>query len=169
MSIKDKGSIEPSNRFIILYFIWFLILFGIFYWGTYWSASKIGFYIDYYQRDFIMQMLDALLDNKIVNYDIIINPKYHVVITPECNGLVPYFIFLAGVLAYSCNIFKKLFWLIGGYFIFSLVNLLRLYLVVEIVNKYGSKYFFIAHDIGGNLLLVVTGAISFLIYLKSCK
>ena len=169
MSIDNRDSLESSNKFLISYFIWFVILFGIFYWGSYWSASKVGYYIDYYQRDFIMQVLDSLLDNRVINYDIVINPKYHVVITPECNGLVPYFIFLAGVLAYSCSFFKKLLWLLGGYIIFTLINLIRLYAVVEIVNRFGGKYFFIAHDIGGNLLLVATGAICFLIYLKSCK
>ena len=169
MSVEKSSTQDSSKRFLLLYFFWLLILFAIFYWGSYWSASKLGYYIDYYQRDFIMQILDSLLDNKIVNYDIIINPKYHVVITPECNGLVPYFIFLAGVLAYRCNFFKKLLWLLGGYIIFSLINLIRLYAVVEIVNRFGGKYFFIAHDIGGNLLLVATGAICFLIYLKSCK
>ena len=169
MSIGSRWkSIEPSNRFLIAYPIWFLILFGLFYWGSYWSASPIGYYLDSLQREMIMGVLDSLLDNQIVGYDIVINPQYHVVITPECNGFVPYFIFLAGVLAYPCRLASKLFWLVFGYLIFTVVNLIRLYIVTVVVNNYGADYFFLIHDIGGNVLLIVTGMVSFLIYLKSC-
>jgi len=169
VSIGGKwSSLEPSNRFLIAYPIWFLILFGIFYWGTYWSASPIGYYLDSLQREIIMGVLDSLLDNQIINYDIVINPHYHVVITPECNGFVPYFIFLAGVLAYPCSLKSKLFWLVAGYAIFTVVNLIRLYLVTIAVNKYGGDFFFLFHDIGGNLLLIATGMVAFVTYLKSC-
>jgi len=134
--VKKWHSLDRYNRFLISYPFWFLLLFGLFYWGKYWSLSPIGEYLDHLQRDFIMMVLNTLLDNKIVNYDIIINPRYHVVITPECNGFVPYFIFLAGILAYSCSIKNKIFWAILGYFIFTFVNLLRLYVVTVIVNSY---------------------------------
>ena len=169
MSIGNRWrSLDASNKFLIAYPIWFLILFGLFYWGRYWSASPIGHYLDGLQREMIMGVLDSLLDNRILGYDIVINSHYHVVITPECNGFVPYFIFLAGVLAYPYSLKCKIPWAIGGYFLFTIVNLIRLYIVTVVVNKYGADYFFIIHDIGGNLLLIVTGMVSFLIYLRSC-
>ena len=167
--VKKWHSLDRYNRFLISYPFWFLLLFGLFYWGKYWSLSPIGEYLDHLQRDFIMMVLNTLLDNKIVNYDIIINPRYHVVITPECNGFVPYFIFLAGILAYPCSIKNKIFWAILGYVIFTFVNLLRLYIVTEAVNKWGADIFFYIHDIGGNLLLIITGAALFFKYLNSCR
>lgn len=169
MSIgKWWGNLKASDRFAIAYPIWFLILFGLFYWGKYWDLSPLGHYLDSFQRNMIMSILDPLLDNPIQNYDIIISPKYHVVITPECNGFIPYFIFLAGVLAYSFKLKCKIIWGIAGYFVFSIVNLIRLYLVTILVNKYGVENFFYFHDIGGNLLLIITGGFMFIKYLKSC-
>ncbi len=170
MSIAKKWrSLDSSNRFLIAYPIWFLVLFGLFYWGSYWSASPIGKLLDFYQREMIMWVLDSILDNQIVNYDIVVNPHYHVVITPECNGFVPYFIFLAGILAYPCKIASKLFWLVAGYILFSIVNLVRLYIVAIVVNRYGADAFFYIHDIGGNTLLIVTGMVAFLTYLRRCS
>jgi len=161
-------SLDASNKFTIAYPVWFLTLFGLFYWGHFWDLSAIGQYLDSLQREMIMWVLDSTLDNQINNYDIIINSQYHVVITPECNGLVPYFIFLAGVLAYPFSIKCKILWGIAGYFVFTVVNLIRLYLVTILVNKYGGDNFFYFHDIGGNLLLIVTGGFMFIKYLSSC-
>lgn len=169
MSIIDKWhSLDDSNKFLIAYPFWFLLLFGVFYWGTYWSMSPIGHYLDTLQRDIIMSVLDSTLDNQIQNFDIVINSRYHVVITPECNGFVPYYIYLAGVLAYSCSLKRKVIYGIIGYFILSLVNLIRLYVVTQIVNKFGADSFFWAHDVGGNLLLIITGMSLFWLYLQGC-
>ena len=161
-------SLSASNKFTIAYPVWFLILFGIFYWGHFWDLSKIGQYLDSFQREMIMSILGSSLDNQIDNYDIIINSQYHVVITPECNGLVPYFIFLAGVLAYPFTTKCKILWGIMGYFIFTIVNLIRLYLVTILVNRYGGENFFYFHDIGCNILLIATGGLMFIKYLSSC-
>ncbi len=166
--IKKWRQIPPSNRFLIAYPFWFLLLFGLFYWGKYWSLSPVGQFLDSIQREIIMGILNALLDNKISNYDIIINSGYRVVITPECNGLVPYFIFLAAVLAYPKELKCKIIWAVIGYLVFSVVNLIRLYLVTQAVNSFGADIFFLAHDIGGNLLLIVTGGFMFLKYLDGC-
>ena len=130
--------------------------------------SPIGQFIDSVQRDMIMAVLDSTLENSIQNFDIVINPKFHVVITPECNGFVPYYIFLAGVLAYSCNLKRKIIYAVFSYLIFTVVNLIRLYTVTQIVNRYGEDSFYYAHDIGGNLLLIITGMWLFLKYLKGC-
>ncbi len=166
--IKKWQNLSASNRFLFAYPFWFLLLFGLFYWGRYWSLSPLGHFLDTFQRNIIMAVLDSVLNNKIVNYDIVINSRYHVVITPECNGFVPYFIFLAAVLAYPKSLKCKILWAVAGYFIFSIVNLIRLYLVTITVNNYGTDAFFLAHDIGGNLLLIIIGGIMFIGYLDKC-
>jgi exosortase/archaeosortase family protein len=169
LSIKNnRFNLSPNTRFLIGYFFWFLFLFGVFYWGKYWSYSPIGKIIDFYVREAIMAILDSFLQNKILNYDIIINSKYHIVITPECNGLIPYFILLSAILAYGCSILKKIFWAILGFVVFFIANIIRLIVVVEIVNIYGSDAFYYIHDIAGNIFLVIIGMILFTSYLKRC-
>jgi len=108
-----------------------------------------------------------MLPNRIIDYDIVINPKYHIVITPECNGLIPYFIYLAGVLAYPKSWFLKLKWTVFGLIIFNIANLIRLVVVTLVVNKYGSSSFYYIHDIVGNIFLVILGSVLFLGYLNN--
>lgn len=167
MSIVEKwSSLNSQNRFVLAYPFWLAMLFGLLYWGHYWSYSPLGEIIDSYQRGWIMPTLDAILPNQIEKFDIIISKRYHVVITPECNGLIPYFIYLAGVLAYPKRLLIKFKWALLGFLAFNIANIIRLYIVVLVVNKYGDGAFFYIHDIGGNLLLIGVGAILFLRYLN---
>jgi len=170
LSIREKWhSIDAQNRFLIAYPLWFAALFALFYWGKFWSYSPIGEVIDHYQRAWIMAVLDAVLNNAIVDYDIIINPRYHIVITPECNGLIPYFIYLAGVLAYPRSWLLKFKWAILGLIVFNIANIVRLIVVVWVVNRYGDGSFYYIHDIGGNIFLVTVGSFMFLRYLNAKK
>jgi len=164
--IKRYKELDENNKFLIAYFLWALFIFGIFYWGKYWSYSPIGKIVDFYQREWIMQALEWILPNQISSYDIIINPKYHIVITPECNGLIPYFILLAAILAYPKRWIKKIKWAIIGLIIFNIANLLRLVVVVMVVNRYGGDSFFYIHDIVGNIFLMTIGALLFYLFLK---
>lgn len=169
MSIRDGWlSIRPSNRFLFAYPFWLAILFGIFYWGTYWELSPIGHYLDSLQRAGVMELLNALLPNHIVNHDIIISSHYHIIITPECNGLVPYYIYLAAVLAYANSLWCKLEWAFLGYIVISIANMVRLVAVVFVVNKFGQNSFYFIHNIIGNILLIAVGSALFLLYLKRC-
>ena len=160
---------RASDKFLIAYPLWFLLLFGLFYWGKYWDYSILGEWIDSLHREVIMVLLDAVLPNHIIGYEIVITPHYRIVITPECNGLVPYFIYLAAVLAYPCSTMRKLFWALLGYFVIMFANFVRLVAVTEVVNGFGAKSFYYAHDIGGNILLVVVGSMLFWFFLKGCS
>ncbi len=160
---------SASRRFLLFYPLWFLALFGLFYWGRYWSFSPIGEAIDGALRELIMHILQAILPNKIEGYEIIINPKYRVVITPECNGMVPFLIYFAGVLAYPKTLLCKFVWGVLGFVAFMFFNLVRLIVVVLVVNAFGDGAFFWVHDIGGNILLVGVGSMLFLAYLYRCS
>ena len=170
MSIRSQWkALEASKKFLIAYPFWFLILFGLFYWGRFWDLSPIGKVIDTFHRDFIMQVLDSTLINKIIGYEIVISPKFRIVITPECNGLVPYYIYLAAVLAYPMEWLCRLKWAILGYFTFMVANLIRLVGVTNVVNDFGESSFYYVHDVAGNVLLIVVGSILFLFYLRGCN
>ncbi len=163
MSIIDRWKrLDKYLRFLILYPFWFIILFGIFYWGEYWDLSIIGKAIDSALRTQIMDILKLFINNKVVNeFEFIINPQYSVVITPECNGLIPYFIFLAAILAYPSSISLKIIWAFLGFVLFFIINIIRLIVVIYIVNIFGYESFFYIHDIGGNLLLIGIGLLMF--------
>jgi exosortase/archaeosortase family protein len=64
---------------------------------------------------------------------------------------------------------SKVLFALSSFFIFFVVNIIRLYVVVLVVNSYGSSAFYLVHDIGGNLLLIATGAVIFLTYLGKCS
>ncbi len=169
MSIREWWSdAKASDKFFIAYPFWFLFLFGLFYWGRFWDLSPLGEWLDSLHRSVIMAVLDAMLSNRIIGYEIVINSHYRIVITPECNGLIPYFIYLAAVLAYPCGGWRKLRWAVLGYIVITLLNFVRLVGVSEIVNGFGESSFYFIHDIVGNLLLIVTGSLLFLFFLKGC-
>jgi exosortase/archaeosortase family protein len=164
--VKRWQELEPSKRFLITYPLWGAIIFGLFYWGKYWSLSPIGEFLDLYQRGWIMEALRIFIPNEIIeSYRVVINPKYHIIITPECNGLVPYFIFLSGVLAYPKSWLKKLKWGVIALILFNIVNFLRLVVVILVANNYGYKSFFYIHDIAGNFALILLGTYLFRRYL----
>jgi len=165
---KRYKNLDSSNKFLILFPLWLIVLFGLFYWGNYYSLCPIGKVIDSAQRGVIMPILDTVLSNPIVNYDIVINPKYRIVITPECNGIIPFLMILAAIIAYSCQKKRKIIWAVLSYFVISIVNLIRLILVVKIVDIFGVDSFHLVHDIGGNILLILTGSGLFLLYIRGC-
>jgi len=166
--VQRYKNLDSSNKFLILFPLWLLTLFGLFYWGNYYSLSPIGKVIDSAQRGIIMPILDTILQNPIINYDIVINPKYRIIITPECNGIIPYLMILAAIIAFSCQLKRKIIWAILSYIVIFVVNIIRLIVVVNVVNSYGTDSFYLIHDIGGNLLLILTGSGLFLLYIRGC-
>ncbi len=169
MSIGSRWrALRASDRFFIAFPIWLLILFGLFYWGRYWDLSPIGRVIDNAHRTVIMALLDNTLANRIIGYEIVISPHFRIVITPECNGLVPYYIFLAAVLAYPNHWWCKLKWAFIGYIVIMATNFVRLVAVTEVVNSFGAASFYYVHDIAGNLFLIIVGSLLFLLYLRGC-
>lgn len=170
MSIVSKWrSIDSYNRFLILFPFWLLALFGTLYWGRFWSYSPIGEMLDSSIRSVIMYILDALVSQPIRGFDIIMNPKYHIIITPECNGLIPYLMLLAAVVAYGCNLSRKIFWAIASFVALFIANIFRLWAVIVVVDKFGADSFYYVHDVGGNILLVTIGSALFLGYIRGCK
>ena len=169
MSIGSRWrGLRASDKFLFSYPFWLLLLFGLFYWGSYWDLSPIGKAIDSAHRAVIMALLDNTLVNQIIGYEIVVSPHYRIVITPECNGLVPYFIYLAAVLAYPKRWLCKLKWALIGYFVIMVANFVRLVGVTEVVNGFGEASFYYVHDIAGNLLLITVGTLLFLFYLRGC-
>lgn len=135
----------------------------------YWMQSPLATDINNFQTNLTLGVLDPFLKRGQLNgVDIIISPRYKLIITQACNGLIPYLIFLAAVLAFPSSWANRVFWAFVGYVTFFVVNIMRLLLVTYYVTK-TPRNFEMSHDIYGNLLLMITGTVLFYLYLRGSR
>jgi len=150
-------------KFFIFYGIMLIALFEFFYWAD----SPLAKQINDFQSNLTLGALKPFLKpGQLVGADIVISPTYRLIITQACNGLIPFFIFFAAVLATPTTWLNRLFWVFIGYVIFFIINITRLLLVTHYVTE-TPRNFQLSHDIFGNMLLMITGMILFFYYLKS--
>jgi len=152
------------KKFAYLYLALLPILFGLFYW----NISPVAEYVNHYQTQVTLYFLDiGLGEGRLHGVDILIDPHYKVVVTKACNGMIPVLVLLAAVLAYPVHWVHKVQWIIIGYVVLSIVNLLRLLMVAYFVKKQADFPFY--HDILGNILLMVTGLLLFYLFLRGTR
>ncbi len=155
------------KRFITLYFLYLILLFVFFYAHT----SAVSMFFNDNQTKLTLFFLNIFLDpTQIRGIDIWINPQYKIVISQACNGIIPILFLFASILAYPSMWWLKIFWMSIGYVLFSLINVLRILMVVYFVEQEGGKEnFYWSHDLIGNILLMVTGLGLFILFIKTSK
>jgi len=155
------------KRFIALYFLFLVILFTFFYADT----SIVSSFLNDGQTKLTLFFLDMFLaPDQLVGIDIMINPHYKIIINQACNGMIPILFFFASILAYPSGIMHKIVWMLIGYLLFSLVNVLRILLVVYFVEGEGGRgNFYWSHDLLGNSLLMGLGLGLFVMFIKTAK
>lgn len=155
------------KRFIALYFLFLGILFAFFYAPT----NPVSIYINDLQTDLTLFMLKFFLGpSQIQGIDIWVNPNYKIIINQACNGMIPILFLFASILAYPSSVGQKLFWMITGYILFSLVNVLRILLVVYFVKQEGEREnFYWSHDLLGNTVLMIVGLSLFILFIKTSR
>jgi len=155
------------KRFAALYFLFLFILFLLFYGDT----SIVSRYINGAQTALTLFSLDLFLEPaQLQGIDIWINPHYKIIINHSCNGMIPILFLFAAILAYPSHPWHKIVWMLTGYVLFSLVNVLRILLVVYFVRQEeGQGNFYWSHDILGNTLLMVVGLGLFITFIKTSK
>jgi len=100
--------------------------------------------------------------------DIWINPHYKIIINKACNGVIPILFLFGSILAYPSTVIHKIFWMFFGYVLFSVVNVLRILVVVYVTQTgAGPADFYWSHDLVGNLLLMFTGLGLFIAFIKT--
>jgi len=152
-------------KFLLTYWLGILIFFGIFYW----EISPISSSVNQVQTDLTTYLTSLTLPSNIIhNYHIFINDNYSLVIEKACNGTIPYLFFLASIIAFPSTILHKLKWILLGYLIIVAMNTFRIWMVIEMVLKEQSN-FSLAHDYIGNSLLIATGLMLFVWFVKSRK
>jgi len=155
------------KRFIALYFLFLLILFTFFYADT----SMVSTFLNEGQTKLTLFFLDMFLEpNQLNGIDIWINPHYKIIINQACNGMIPILFLFAAILAYPSGIAHKIVWMLIGYISFSLVNVMRILLVVYFVEGEGGRgNFYWSHDLLGNSLLMLLGLGLFIAFIKTSK
>jgi exosortase/archaeosortase family protein len=108
-----------------------------------------------------------LAPGQLQGIDIIINPHYKIIINQACNGMIPVIFLWASILAYPSKLLLKLLWMVLGYAVFSIVNIIRILIVVYFVEQEGEQSnFYWSHDLLGNAMLMITGLFIFYVFIK---
>jgi len=155
------------KRFIALYFLFLALLFTFFYADT----SVVSTFLNNGQTKLTLFFLDMFLaPNQLVGIDIMINPHYKIIINQACNGMIPILFLFAAILAYPSGKVQKIVWMLIGYVSFSIMNVMRILLVVYFVEGEGGRgSFYWSHDLLGNALLMGLGLGLFILFIKTSK
>lgn len=155
------------KRFIALYFLFLAILFTFFYADT----SMVSIFLNDGQTKLTLFFLAMFLEpNQLKGIDIWINPHYRIIINQACNGMIPILFLFAAILAYPSGKVHKIVWMLIGYVSFSIMNVMRILLVVYFVEGEGGRgNFYWSHDLLGNSLLMMLGLGLFISFIKTSK
>jgi len=155
------------KRFVALYFLFLALLFVFFYAPT----STLSTLLNEGQTKLTLFSLGLFLEpEQLKGIDIWINPHYKIIITQACNGMIPILFLFASILAYPSSVVHKLLWMIIGYMVFSVVNVVRLLFVSYATQAgNGQEEFYWSHDLVGNALLMLTGLGLFIAFIKTAR
>jgi len=153
------------KQFVLHYFLFLVVLFGLFYAPT----SELSSLLNEGQTRLTLWGLSLFLNpEQLKGIDIWINPHYKLYISKACNGMIPILFLFAAILAYPAGLWRKLVWMVIGYLLFSVVNIARILLVAYATGQAGGRGAFgWSHDIVGNTLLIITGMLVFVLFIKS--
>jgi len=153
------------KHFMPLYFFFLILLFAFFYAPT----TGLSVYINELQNKWTLAALNFFLHpGQLKGVDIWVNAHYKIIITQACNGMIPILFLFASILAYPSTVRHKILWIVIGYSIFFVINVIRILWVVYITQEgNGHDDFHWSHDIVGNALLLLTGVSLFYAYITS--
>jgi exosortase/archaeosortase family protein len=155
------------KRFVGFYFLYLFGLFALFYL----PLSPVAILLNEAQTDLALRLLDYFLKpGQLQGIDIMITSQYKIIITQACNGLIPFFFLMASILAYPVDVMHKIFWILTGYVIITLANVMRILIVVYCVEQEGgSENFYWSHDILGNMILLLVGMGVFITFIQHSR
>lgn len=151
------------KKFLLLYPLTLAILFVLFYWET----SSLATLINTWQVNLSSELTRLTLAKESMEGNrIFITPTFALIIDKACNGLIPYFFFLASIIAFPSTLAHKIKWAILGYLLLSLLNVFRIWFITQMVMLENSN-FSLAHDYMGNMLLVLSALVLFIAFIKT--
>ena len=153
---------SPSRRFLLTYLLWVGGLFLLLYLDT----NPLSHWLNETQRTLLLEQLRLFLGpERIDGIDILAHPRFRIYITQACNGLIPFYLYLAAILAFPASWKRRVLWGVLGYLVISAVNLLRLLFVTAMVERSPDNFPW-AHDLLGNLMLMAVGLGLFLLFIR---
>jgi exosortase/archaeosortase family protein len=151
------------KQFLLLYWLSIGLFFAIFYW----DISPIASILNHGQTEMTSFLTSLTLPSTMMEeHRILINPYYELVIEKACNGMIPYLFFLAFIVAFPATWRHKLIWAVIGYVVIEGINVLRIWIVSQMVLESRSN-FSLAHDYLGNILLIATALSLFVLFVKT--
>lgn len=135
--------------FVLRFVIWSLLLLSLVYFEDY----SPFYFVNVLQTDatnFIMALWVNLFDVKVQLADdtVVFRHGLKLLILNECNGLVPFFLYVSGLLAYPTLYMKKFKWLLVGMVTLLTLNMIRIIMITLVVIDYPDS-FELAHHIVG--------------------
>jgi exosortase/archaeosortase family protein len=151
------------KKFLFIYPLTLVILFAFFYWET----SPIANSINQWQVNLSSLLTSFTLDDNLIKDNhIFISSNLTLVIDKECNGFIPYFFFLASIIAFPSSIKHKIKWAVMGYILLSVLNVFRIWFITQFVMS-SQNNFSLAHDYLGNIFLVFSALGLFITFIKT--
>ena len=152
-------------KFLLTYWIGIAFFFGIFYW----EESPLSLMVNHLQTDLTSFLTSLTLPQEMMtNTHIGISSHYSLVIEKACNGMIPYLFFLALIVAFPSTLSHKIKWALFAYLTIVAMNTFRIWMVTQLVLMEEGNFSF-AHDYLGNALLIGTGLVLFVAFVKSRK
>lgn len=132
--------------FILRYVFWVSLLF----WLVFFEAFSPFFMINQLQTDLIVNLtwlwVDILeLPIRIQDNTLILANGMNLRIVHDCNGLTPFLLYLAAILAFPVNWKHRLIWGVLGYIALLVINVIRMLLITLVVLDHPELFHF-AHD-----------------------
>ncbi len=135
--------------FVLRFAIWSLLLIAL----IYFEDLSPFYFISVMQTDATIQVTDFWINHfdipvRLEGNTVIFDHGLQLLILNECNGLMPFLLYLAAILAYPTRYLVKTKWFIGGMIVLLTLNMVRIVLITLVVIVYPDS-FHLAHDIVG--------------------
>lgn len=151
---------DLTLRYVVCYIIWVSVLFALIFFEGF-SPFHI---INELQTTMTLYLTHLWVDIfsiqvSIIGEKIIFEHGFKLLILNECNGMTPILLFTAGVLSYPTKYQFKIEWILGGYIILVIINMMRIYFItIWLLDNPESFHFmhnFIARYIVGAFTLLL--------------
>ena len=157
--------------FVLRFAIWSLLLIGLIYFDGY----SPFYFITELQTDATIFITDLWINSfdipvTLAGNTVIFTHGLELMILNECNGLTPFILYLAAILAFPTRYPTKAVWFLGGMILLLTLNMLRIILITLYVIDY-PEGFECAHNLVGRYSI---GAITlylfyiFTTHVKTC-
>lgn len=133
-------------KFAIGYVLWVSLLFML----TFIEGVAPLFFVNEFQTQLTIQLTSMWVNffqiPLVMQGDtLILEHGMSLQILHECNGLVPFLLYLAAILAYPTELKYKLQWFLIGYLFLMLINMVRIFAITLVVVDF-PDLFTISHD-----------------------